>query len=247
MPTKFRSLGITARSAKRLLLRGLPIMAAASGVLWLTCGATGNVFTHSTLVPENSKSRQCDEHDLSQFEMVANHSVKHEVSEIPAGVLIYSSAEMLVSVQTEKGQTDKGKGECTRTTQILVRETPSKTPLDSSISSQVVCTSRPSKVTVPIDVSLLGLTLIRSDGSGQTSIRTRQFQTFVNENGQGIVNLNPRLHARPMNTLTDYLAAMGSEAQLFRLEDQTYVLKLERETNGVHSRMLIKYDFIPRG
>ncbi len=220
----------------RQLTKALPLVLAAAGVVWFTCGARGKSLSHSTLVAENSRSQKCDNQTLSQFEAV--FSVESEVTQVPAGHLLYRSAELHVEARSDSSDTDSGSH-----AQILVRETPSS----DAIVSKVICTSRPDKNSNAFEASILGMTMIRSDGMGQTSIRTRQFQAFVNSNGQGLVSLNPRLQARPMNSLFDYLAAMGSDAHLLRLEDQTYVLKLERESNGIHSRMLIKYDFIPRG
>jgi hypothetical protein len=124
-----------------------------------------------------------------------------------------------------------------------VRESHSR----ESFQSRVVCVERPVWESASFDTSLHGLTKIEVDRDGGSRITVRQFQAFANPRGQGMIALNPRLQAKPVRSLPEFLAAAGPGAKMYRLDEKNYVMRVERESaTGLRTTLVITYDYITR-
>lgn len=220
----------------RTPFKSLLALAVLGGTLASACTSDKNGQPRMVVVQQTSFAQACSEDGFQTNKVSAVHA---EVSTLPEGLYLYSKADM----QVEQGKS-----------RIVVSEI----PMGGEIESRVACVTRGQNET--LETSLNGLTKIevnsgdqfngqshdQSNGQSnhQSKVTVRQFQAFVRSSTHGSVALNPRLHAKPVKTLNDFLSSNAGQVKFYRIDSNTYLMQVTRESAGQRVQLRITYDYI---
>lgn len=170
----------------------------------------------------------CASEELQAFERQDGEVLDLERENLPRGLFLAKASELLIEKKSESSFA-----------RAIVRE------VIGGKGAEIACAEGIENLGPDFDMAISGLvkfdTTERPQGSDFVS---RQFFFYQDRTGYGVVLSNPRLASQSVD-LKRQIRSGSAMAQLVRLSPRGYLLKYQRERDGVRARLFVHLELIP--
>ena len=175
----------------------------------------------------------CGADEVGAFDRNDGETIDLSLDGLPRGLYLARYSELLIEKKSDAG-----------VARAIVREAAGGKSTGGQ-SAEFACADGLEKIAPEaIDIALTGLVKFdTSEKQAGSSITQRQFFFFQDKTGFGAVISNPKPLAGQVD-LKKLFVAQPANVQMVRMPDHTYVLKYQRERDGVRARLQVHLDLV---